>query len=129
MRLPFLTVRGGRLELDWLLAQLLAGKLQSIGIRPCLVDMDRLDRNRRVALHFTPTVEIFFGITTRQAIRRGTHRSVRVLDAAIGNFIDGWNDRCKPFVCGQKPQTTSASTPAQVREPLHATLKTQIPSP
>jgi transposase len=64
-----------------------------------------LARNPRITLHFTPTsgswlnmVEIFFGIITRQAIRRGTHRSVKDLVAAIGNFIDGWNDRCAPFV-------------------------------
>src|SRR6202162_3869176 len=63
-----------------------------------------LARNPRITLHFTPTsgswlnmVEIFFGIITRQAIRRGTHRSVKDLVAAIGNFIDGWNDRCRPF--------------------------------
>jgi hypothetical protein len=43
-----------------------------------------LAQNPRVALHFTPTgcswlnmVEIFFSIITRQAIRRGTYRSVR----------------------------------------------------
>jgi transposase len=64
-----------------------------------------LDRHRRITLHFTPTsgswlnmVEIFFGIITRQAIRRGTFTSVADLEAAIGKFIDGWNDRCKPFV-------------------------------
>jgi hypothetical protein len=42
-------------------------------------------------------VELFFAIITRQAIRRGTHRSVEDLIAAIGILIDGWNDRCKPF--------------------------------
>jgi hypothetical protein len=64
-----------------------------------------LERNPRIALHFTPTsaswlnmVEIFFGIITRQAIRRGTFTSVADLVSAIGNFIDGWNDRCQPFV-------------------------------
>jgi transposase len=64
-----------------------------------------LQRNPRITLHFTPTsgswlnmVEIFFGIITRQAIRRGTFNSVADLEAAIGTFIDGWNDRCKPFV-------------------------------
>jgi transposase len=58
----------------------------------------------RVTLHFTPTsgswlnmVEIFFGIITRQAIRRGTFTSVKDLIAAIETFIDGWNDRCQPF--------------------------------
>jgi hypothetical protein len=60
--------------------------------------------------------EIFLGIITRQAIRRGTHRSVRELVEAIGRFIDGWNDRCEPFV-GTKPPTRSSPTPAQVQEP------------
>ncbi len=64
-----------------------------------------LAKNPRVTLHVTPTsgswlnmVEIFFGIITRQAIRRGTFTSVKDLIAAIGAFIDGWNDRCHPFV-------------------------------
>jgi transposase len=60
--------------------------------------------NPRVTLHFTPTscswlnmVEIFFGIITRQAIRRGTFHSVKDLTAAIGRFIDAYNQRCQPF--------------------------------
>jgi hypothetical protein len=43
-------------------------------------------------------VEIFFGIITRQAIRRGTFTSVKELINAIEGFIDGWNDRTEPFV-------------------------------
>ena len=43
-------------------------------------------------------VEIFFGIITRQAIRRGTFTSVRDLTDAIRAFRDGWNDRCQPFI-------------------------------
>ncbi len=42
-------------------------------------------------------VEVFFGIITRQAIRRGTFASVKELIAAIRRFIDGWNERCHPF--------------------------------
>jgi hypothetical protein len=64
-----------------------------------------LAKHPRITLHFTPTsgswlnmVEIFFGIITRQAIRRGSFTSVKNLIAAIENFIDGWNDRCQPFV-------------------------------
>ena len=64
-----------------------------------------LAKNPRIVLHFTPTsgswlnmVEIFFGIITRQAIRRGTFRSVKDLICAIESFIDGWNERCQPFV-------------------------------
>jgi len=41
--------------------------------------------------------EIFSGIITRQAIRRGSFRSVRELTTAIGRFIDAYNDRCQPF--------------------------------
>jgi len=58
----------------------------------------------RITLHFTPTsgswlnmVEIFFGIITRQAIRRSSLDSVRELTDAIRRFIDRWNDRCQPF--------------------------------
>ena len=64
-----------------------------------------LAKNPRVILHFTPTsgswlnmVEIFFSIITRQAIRRGTFTSVKDLIGAIETFIDGWNERCEPFV-------------------------------
>jgi hypothetical protein len=63
-----------------------------------------LAKHPRITLHFTPTsgswmnmVEIFFGIITRQAIRRGTFANVKELMTAIGRFIDGWNDRCHPF--------------------------------
>jgi transposase len=69
-----------------------------------------LAKNPRVTMHFTPTsgswlnlVEIFFGIITRQAIRRGTHRSVAELIEAIERFIDGWNDRCEPFTWTKTP--------------------------
>jgi transposase len=63
-----------------------------------------LAKNRRITLHFTPTsgswlnmVEIFFGIITRQAIRRGTFTSVKDLITAIETYIDAWNERCQPF--------------------------------
>lgn len=63
-----------------------------------------LIKNPRVSLHFTPTsgswlnlVEVFFGIITRQAIRRGSFDSVKQLVSKIRAFIDGWNDRCHPF--------------------------------
>jgi transposase len=64
-----------------------------------------LTKHPRITLHFTPTsrswlnmVEIFFSIITRQAIRRGSFTSVKDLIGAIETFIDGWNDRCEPFV-------------------------------
>ena len=64
-----------------------------------------LAKHARITLHFTPTsgswlnlVEVFFSIITRQAIRRGTFASVAELVGAIRRFIDGWNDRCQPFI-------------------------------
>jgi transposase len=64
-----------------------------------------LTKHPRITLHFTPTsgswlnlVEVFFSIITRQAIRRGTFTSVKELVAAISRFIDGWNERCHPFI-------------------------------
>src|SRR5207302_8095773 len=63
-----------------------------------------LAKNPRITLHFTPTsgswlnmVEIFFGIITRQAIRRGSYTSVTDLQTAIDTYIDGWNERAHPF--------------------------------
>jgi transposase len=63
-----------------------------------------LAKNPRITMHFTPTsaswmnmVEIFFGIITRQAIRRGTFTSVPDLIGAIRVFIDAYNERCQPF--------------------------------
>ena len=84
-------------------------------------------RNPRITLHFTPTsgswlnlVEIFFGIITRQAIRRGTFTSVKDLIAAIGIFIDGWNERCQPFVWTKTaeqiiPRTTRGKDTSKAR--------------
>ena len=64
-----------------------------------------LARHPRITLHFTPTsgswlnlVEVFFSIITRQAIRRGSHSSVKELIGAIERCSDGWNERCHPFV-------------------------------
>jgi transposase len=63
-----------------------------------------LAANPRVVVHFTPThaswmnmVEIWFSLAERQAIHRGSYRSVRELVHAIRAFIDGWNDRAHPF--------------------------------
>src|SRR5829696_4833571 len=69
-------------------------------------DINRwLAKNPRITLHFTPTsgswlnlVEVFFGIITTQAIRRGSHDNVKQLVAAIRAFIDGYNNRCRPFI-------------------------------
>ncbi|HEY6543476.1 MAG TPA: IS630 family transposase [Dokdonella sp.] len=64
-----------------------------------------LAKHPRITLHFTPTsgswlnlVEVFFGIITRQAIRRGSFENVKELTTAIRDFIDGYNERCRPFI-------------------------------
>ena len=68
---------------------------------------DWLTANPRIHVHFTPTsgswlnlVEVWFGIIERQcqAIHRGTFTSVHDLNKKIRTFVDGWNDRCHPFV-------------------------------
>jgi transposase len=82
-----------------------------------------LARHPRITLHFTPTsaswmnmVEIFFGIITRQAIRRGTFTSVKDLIPAIHNFIDGWNDRCRPFTWTKDPDTILAKASPKTKD-------------
>jgi transposase len=59
----------------------------------------------RFVLHFTPTssswlnlVERWFAELTTKQLRRGTHRSVRDLNADIRAWIDTWNEDPKPFV-------------------------------
>ena len=66
---------------------------------------DWLAANPRVHAHFTPTsaswmnlVEVWFGIIERQALRRDVSRTVRELNTKIRTFINGWNERCHPFV-------------------------------
>lgn len=63
-----------------------------------------LTRHRNVTLHFTPVgsswmnqIEIWFGIITRRAIRRGTFGSVRQLINAIGRYVSSWNEDAAPF--------------------------------
>ena len=42
--------------------------------------------------------ETWFGIITRQSIRRGTFASVKVLIAQIRDYITHWNANPKPFI-------------------------------
>jgi hypothetical protein len=43
-------------------------------------------------------VEVWFSLIERQAIHRGTFRSVKDLNAKIRACITGWNNRPRPFV-------------------------------
>jgi transposase len=58
----------------------------------------------RFVLHFTPTssswlnlVERWFAELTTKKLRRGSHRSVRQLNADIRDWITTWNDNPRPF--------------------------------
>src|SRR3954470_1635396 len=59
----------------------------------------------RFVLHFTPTssswlnlVERWFAELTTKLLKRGTHRSVRALNADIRDWIETWNQDPKPFI-------------------------------
>jgi transposase len=59
----------------------------------------------RFVLHFTPTssswlnlVERWFGELTTKKLQRGTHRSVRALNADIRDWITTWNDNPRPYI-------------------------------
>ena len=63
-----------------------------------------LAANPNVQLHFTPVgaswinqIESWFGIITRQSIRRGTFSSVKTLIKQIRDYIAHWNTNPKPF--------------------------------
>jgi transposase len=69
-----------------------------------------LAKNPNVTFHFTPVgsswinqIETFFGIITRQAIRRGTFSSLRALIKTINDYIAHWNTDCKPFTWTATP--------------------------
>ncbi len=66
---------------------------------------DWLARHPRVHFHFTPTsaswlnqIETWFGILTRQAIRRSAFGSVKALIAMIDAFTRSWNSGASPFI-------------------------------
>jgi hypothetical protein len=63
-----------------------------------------LEHHPRITFHFTPTsaswlnqVETWFGILSRQAIRRGSFGSVKELVAMIDAFTAHWNAGATPF--------------------------------
>jgi transposase len=63
-----------------------------------------LARNSNITFHFTPVgsswvnqIETWFGVITKQAIRRGTFTSVNALINRIRTYIEHWNTDAKPF--------------------------------
>ncbi len=86
-----------------------------------------LAANPRIQVHFTPTsgswlnlVEVWFSIIEKQAIHRGTFGSVKDLNAQIRGFINGWNDRCHPFIWTKTAeQILKKANRPQTSETLH----------
>ena len=65
---------------------------------------DWLVRRPRYHLHFTPTasswlnqVERFFALLTARRLKRGVHRSVEELEAAVLAYVERHNAEPKPF--------------------------------
>ena len=63
-----------------------------------------LRKHSQITFHYTPKgsswmnqVETWFGIITRQAIRRSSFQSVRQLIRHIDNYITHWNENAAPF--------------------------------
>ncbi len=81
-----------------------------------------LEDHPRVSFHFTPTsaswmnqIETWFGILSRQAIRRGSFRSVKELIAMINAFTASWNEGSTPFAWVKTADQILAKA---VRKPL-----------
>lgn len=81
-----------------------------------------LAKHPTVTFHYTPTgsswlnqVEIWFNIITRQAIRRGTFSSLRVLINTINAYIENWNRDTKPF--------SWTATPGQIIATVRVTVQ------
>ena len=91
-----------------------------------------LAANPRIHVHFTPTsgswlnlVEVWFGIIERQAIRRGVFPSVRDLTGKIRTFINGWNNRCHPFIWTKTPEQILA----KIKRKVSRTTSHGVPIP
>jgi hypothetical protein len=71
-------------------------------------------KRTRWHVHLTPTsaswlnqVECFFALLTQRQLRRGVHRSVGELHAAITTFIDANDAEPQPFRWTRPPRTAS----------------------
>ncbi|ABW12825.1 putative transposase [Parafrankia sp. EAN1pec] len=79
--------------------------LDNLGIHTTPDVRSWLTQNPHVHFHFTPIgsswinqIETWFGIITRQSIRRGTFSSVQILINQIRDYIAHWNSNPEPFV-------------------------------
>jgi transposase len=89
-----------------------------------------LAKRPRFYVHFTPTygswlnlVERWFSALTTKQLRRGAHRSVAQLEAAIQEFIDAHHAAPKPFVWTK----TADEILASIGRFAQRTLDTQAP--
>jgi len=78
--------------------------MDNYGTHKTLLIRRWLARRPRFHVHFTPTsaswinmVERFFALLTDKQIRRGVHRSTRMLEKAIRDYLDLHNQSPKPF--------------------------------
>jgi len=78
--------------------------MDNYGTHKTLLIRRWLARRSRFHVHFTPTsaswinmVERFFALLTDKQIRRGVHRSTRMLEKAIRDYLDLHNQSPKPF--------------------------------
>ena len=73
-----------------------------------------LERNQHISFDLTPVgsswinqIETWFGIITRQPIRRGTFTSVKVPVKQFRDHIAHWNTNPKPFIWTATAEVTS----------------------
>ena len=82
---------------------------------------DQLAENPRVHFHFTPIgsswinqIETGFAVITRQAIRRGTFTSVKMLIKQIRDYIEHWNTDAEPFTWIATANKRRSDVPADI---------------
>ena len=78
--------------------------LDNASIHKAPLIRDWLAKRPRYRLHFTPTasswlnqVERFFALLTARRLKRGTHRSVEELEAAVLAYVERHNAEPRPF--------------------------------
>ena len=59
---------------------------------------------------------------TTKKLQRGTHRSVRALNADLRGWIKTWNDNPRPYVGPRPPTTSSTASPGIASESTAPTL-------
>jgi transposase len=95
-----------------------------------------LAKRPRWHVHLTPTssswlnqVERFFALLTDRQIRRGVHRSVTELQAAIAAFIDQHNADPKPFRWTKSADDTLLRSSASASTTFHQTRSRRTSDP